>query len=292
MNIEKLNSKSSKETIRQTEIYDENLKKKSNEIRNKILDMSIASGGHIASSLSCVDILVSLYYGGVLRFNPKKPEWNKRDRFILSKGHAEMALYAILADLGFFSYKWINNCYRQGECHLGGHPDFSIPGVEISSGSLGHGLGIGAGISLSAKMDGEKHIQYVLMGDAECTEGVIWETALFASKHELENLIAIIDRNHISALEHTEDFTNLEPFLEKWKAFGWDAIAVDGHSCMELIMVLKKNLDRKRNKPLVIIAETVKGKGISFMENDPMWHVLSLNKKEDIIQAKKELKWE
>jgi len=291
MNIEQLNSKSSKVTIEQPVIYNEKLKKKSNEIRNKILDMSISSGGHIASSLSCVDILVSLYYGKVLRYNPKKPEWNERDRFILSKGHAGMALYAILADLGYFPYEWINKFYRQGECHLGGHPDFSIPGVEVTSGSLGHGLGIGAGISLSAKMNGKKHIQYVLMGDTECTEGVIWETALFASKHALENLIAIIDRNHISALEHTEDFTNLEPLSEKWKAFGWDAVVVNGHNCMDLIKVLNKEINKKRNKPLVIIAETIKGKGISYMENDPRWHVLSVNNKKDIIQAKKELKW-
>ena len=258
---------------------------------NIILDMAIASGGHIASSFSCVEILVTLYYGKYLNYDPKNPEWEKRDRFILSKGHGEMTLYAILADLGYFPHKWIKNCYRTGECHLGGHPDRKTPGVEATTGSLGHGLGIAAGISKAAKMDGKTHRQFVLMGDAECTEGAVWETALFASKHSLDNLIAIVDRNHIGVLDFTEDYTNLEPLSDKWKAFGWDVIETKGHDISELLKAFQKACSRNSDKPLIIVAETVKGKGVSFMENDPIWHVLSLIKDEDIKKAKKELKW-
>ena len=265
------------------------LKSKANQIRKKILQMCISTGGHIVSSLSCVDILVSLYYGHNLNFDPSTPAWENRDRFILSKGHSETVLYAILADLDFFPVSWLENRYRCGDCFLGGHPDRVIPGVEITSGSLGHGLGIAAGISLAAKMDNKNHLQFVLMGDTECTEGSVWEAAMFAAKHELYNLVAIVDRNYIGSIDFTDNFTGLEPFRNKWKSFGWETIVCDGHDFNELDNAFHHARSKDTSTPLIIIAETVKGKGISFMENDPTWHVRSLSREEDIKRATEEL---
>ena len=267
------------------------LEKKANELRNRILDMGLKSGGHIASPFSCVEILVALYYGGILEINPKNPEWEERDRFILSKGHGGTGLFAILADLGFFPSNWIDTSYRRGDCRLGGHPDHKTPGVEITSGSLGHGLGLAAGISMAAKMDGKTHFQYVLMGDAECTEGSVWETALFASKHELNNLIAIVDRNHIGSIDFTTNYTKLEPFADKWESFNWEVTTINGHSFEELLSTFKYAKARDSKQPFVVIAETIKGKGVSFMENEPIWHVKLLTDEEEIKQAKKELQW-
>lgn len=267
------------------------LKCKANQIRNKILEMCISIGGHIVSSLSFVDILVSLYYSGALNFDTKNPEWENRDRFILSKGHGETALYAVLADLGFFPTNLIEKSYRQGNCFLGGHPDRKIPGVEVTTGSLGHGLGLAVGISMAAKMDKKSHLQFVLMGDAECTEGSVWEAALFACKYELNNLVGIVDRNYIGSLDFTENYTSLEPFSEKWKSFGWEVLLCNGHDFGELHNAFQYARSRTSNKPLVIIAATVKGKGVSFMENDPSWHVRSLTDEGDIMRAKEELQW-
>ena len=265
------------------------MRKKAIEIRNKILEMGINPGGHITSSFSCVEILVALYYGGILKFNPKNPEWQERDRFIMSKGHGATGLYAVLADLGFFPSSWIKNNYKQGDCRLGGHPDHKIPGVEITSGSLGHGLGIAAGNALAAKMDHKKNMQYVLMGDAECTEGSVWEAALFASKHKLSNLVAIIDRNHIGSLDFTKNFTKLEPFTDKWESFGWEVININGHNFDELLSTFNYVKVRSSTQPILIGAETIKGKDVSFMENDPIWHVKQLTDKDEIRQARKEL---
>lgn len=265
------------------------LARKANALRIKILRMCSKSGGHIASAFSCVEIMVGLYYGGAMRYDPQRPGWDERDRFILSKGHGEAALYAVLADLGFFPKEWIETRYRRGDCFLGGHPDKRIPGVEITTGALGHGLGIAAGISLAAKMDAKNHLQFVLLGDAECTEGSVWEAALFASKHALNNLIAIIDRNHVSALDFTENFTTLEPFADKWKSFGWEVAMVDGHDYDKLIEVFKYARSRIKDRPFTIIAETIKGKGVSFIENDPTWHTRTLSSDEEIRLALAEL---
>jgi transketolase len=265
------------------------LEHKANQIRKKVLQMCISTGGHIVSSLSCVDILVSLYYGHNLNVDPSVPEWEDRDRFLLSKGHGETALYAVLADLGFFPVSWLETRYRRGDCFLGGHPDRAIPGVEITSGSLGHGLGIAAGISLAAKMDNKNHFQFVLMGDAECTEGSVWEAAMFAGKHELDKIVAIVDRNHIGSIDFTDNFTGLEPFGDKWKSFGWETVVCNGHDFNQLDGAFRYARSRDTCTPLIIIAETVKGKGISFMENDPTWHVRSLNRKEEIKMAIEEL---
>jgi transketolase len=266
-----------------------NLTIKSKEIRSKILDLAVKNGGHIASSFSCVEILASLYYGKILNYDVNNPGWEDRDRFILSKGHAETVLYVVLSDLGFISKEWLDKHYRRGDCFLGGHPDYKIPGVEITSGALGHGLGIAAGISLGAKMNNKKYFQFVLMGDAECTEGSVWEAALFAAKHKLNNLIAIIDRNNIGSLDFTENYTSLEPLEEKWTSFGWETKVVAGHDPEQLSEVFRYAKERTVRTPLCIVAQTVKGKGISFMENNPVWHVKNLTCEEEIALAIKEL---
>ena len=253
--------------------------------------MCLRSGGHIASSFSCLDILVSLYQGKILQVDPLNPEWEGRDRFILSKGHGETAFYAILADMGFFPEEWIQSSYRCGNCLLGGHPDRYIPGVEVTTGALGHGLGIACGLSLAAKMDEKKHLHFVLMGDGECTEGSVWEAAMFASKQSLHNLIAIVDRNGIGSIDFTENYASLEPFADKWKAFGWEVYVCNGHDFGELDKTLRSVRDAISQKPKIILAETVKGKGISFIENDPIWHTRSISGDDEIQLAKQELIW-
>lgn len=259
------------------------------EIRERIAEMCIARGGHIASSFSCVEILMALYHGGVLNVSPDDPDAPGRDRFIMSKGQGETALYAVLCDMGFFPGEWIENHYRAGDCRLGGHPDKNIPGVEISTGALGHGLGVAAGMALAAKFDGKKHHHFVLMGDAECTEGSVWEAALFGAAHHLSNLTAIVDRNFIGSIDFTENFTSLEPFARKWEAFNWEVVTCNGHDFPELFKALDYAKTRDTGNPLVVIAETVKGKGVSFIENQPIWHVKQLCNPGEIEQARAEL---
>lgn len=268
------------------------LEKAANRIRNKVLDMCISSGGHIVSSFSAADILTALYHGNIFKHDPKEPNSKDRDYFILSKGHGETLLYAVLNDCGYFPNDWIENHYRNGDCRLGGHPDNSIPGVEITSGALGHGLGISSGIALGKKINNEKNKVFVLMGDSECTEGSVWEAALFASKQELNNLIAIVDYNKIGSIDFTENFTSLDPFADKWKTFGWEVKEINGHDFTELLEVIQYAKNKDNNKPLMVVAHTVKGKGVSFMENSPIWHAKSLSTEEEILQAKKELEWE
>ncbi len=248
------------------------LKEKAGWIRKRVLEMTVNAGaGHIAPSFSCIDILVALYYGGILHIKPKNPEWLKRDRFILSKGHAAVALYAILADLGFFPVSELMTFTFQGS-RLGGHTENTIPGVEAFTGSLGHGLSIAAGLALAAKMDRKKYITVALLGDGECHEGSTWEASLFAGHHHLNNLIAIIDHNKLSATDFLKNSLEIEPLKHKWQAFGWDVVVVDGHSFKNLINVFNKFKVRLSKKPLAVIAMTTKGKGISFMENQPIWH--------------------
>ena len=263
------------------------LEKKSNELRNIILE----SSGHVASAFSCIEILVALFYGGILRYKPTNPEWEKRDRFILSKGHGSMSLYAVLGDLGYFPLNWIEKRYCKGDYFLGAHPDIKIPGVEVTTGSLGHGLGLAAGIALGNKLDNNDKFQFVLLGDGECTEGAIWEAVIFSANMKLNNLVAIVDRNHKSVLGTTEDMTNLDAFPDRWLSFGWDVNVVDGHNIVELIDALKKVKYSKTKKPSVIIAETIKGKGISFLEEDPMCHLKNISAKDELEKAKKELQW-
>ncbi len=257
-------------------------------MRRQIVDMIFnAKKGHIGGALSCTDILVTLFYGHILRYDARDPHWPERDRFILSKGHSGVALFSILADLGYFDSSELAGFCQDGR-RLGGHPDKSIPGIEADTGSLGHGLGIGTGMSLSAKMDNKQFLTIVLLGDGECYEGSVWEAALFASHHRLKNLVAIIDRNGQCVTDFTEDCVRLEPLAEKWKGFGWDVINVYGHSFEELLGAMNTFRDPEREKPLLMIANTIKGKGVSFMERQLAWHH-SIPSPEEFIAAKKEL---
>lgn len=241
-------------------------------IRHQVLEMIVSAGkGHIGGSLSCVDILVALYHGGILRFDAKNPAWSGRDRFIFSKGHSAEALYAVLANLGCFPIAELHTYGKNGSM-LGGHTDNKIPGVEISAGSLGHGLGIATGLALAAKLDDQDYLTVALLGDGECYEGSIWEAAMFAAHQRLDNLAAIVDRNGQITLDYTETCNRFEPFDEKWRAFGWDVRVVDGHSFEALLGALKDVRVRRSQRPLMIIANTVKGKGVSFMEGALAWH--------------------
>lgn len=252
------------------------LEKKANWVRNQVLDMiTYANKGHIGGAFSCTDILVTLYYGDILKFDASNHRWDERDRFILSKGHSCPALYAILADLGFFSSIELNsfcgnsvNCSVSGSM-LGGHPDRNIPGIEANTGSLGHGLSIAIGIALRAKLDNKNYKTIVLLGDCECHEGSVWEAIMFAGHHKLNNLIAIVDYNKQCVTDFAKDVICFEPFTDKWKAFNWEVRTVNGHSFDELLKVFD---DLECDKPIVIIANTIKGRGVSFMENSLEWH--------------------
>ncbi len=265
------------------------LEKKANLIRKLSLKQCISGGGHLASALSCVDILVALYYGDILSFDLANHKWIGRDRFILSKGHAATALYAVLADIGFLSKNDLNNYCKEGSI-LGSHPDLIIPAVEATTGSLGHGLGLGCGMAIAAKMDCRNHSIVVLLGDGECSEGAVWESILFANKHKLGNLLAVVDRNNLCVTDFTENCIGLDPFKEKWESFGWNVFEVYGHSFCELLRVFNIFKEQKSDKPTVVIANTIKGKGISFMENDPIWHTKVPSGKL-IDEAKRYLYW-
>ncbi|MCX7845830.1 MAG: transketolase, partial [Dictyoglomaceae bacterium] len=244
------------------------LHKKSIEIRLQIVKMIYkAKSGHIGGSLSCTDILVALFYKVL------KPE----DKFILSKGHSVEAYYAILADKGYFPNELLDS-YCQFGTKLIGHPSTDVPGIEIATGSLGHGLAIGCGMALGFKRDRIDGRVYVLMGDGELQEGSIWESVMFASTYNLDNLIGIIDRNRLQIAGDTEKVIKLEPLKERWEAFGWEIKEVDGHNIEEIINVLSSIELNK--KPHLIIAHTIKGKGISFIENNYKWHHGILSKEQ------------
>lgn len=240
--------------------------------RLTILETAARAGkGHVAPALSVADILATLFYGGLLKVDARQPQSPDRDRLFFSKGHACLALYVMLADLGFFSLKDLEQFERDGHM-LAGHPDQTIPGVEHPSGSLGHGLGVAAGSALAGKHDGKSWHVWTILGDGECQEGSVWEAAMFASQHRLTNLTAIIDRNRIGATEFTEQSVALEPLHDRWKAMGWDVARIDGHSVGDLFKTLEGARRQKGERPLCVIADTVKGKGVSFMQNSKDWH--------------------
>jgi len=230
--------------------------------------VSRAKAAHVASCLSCIEILTSLYFdlADLDPWNPKNP---RRDRIILSKGHAAPALYACLAERGFFPREMLDAYGRNGSS-LGEHVSYGLtPGVECTTGSLGHGLGVGIGMAKAIKSTGRKSQVHVVMSDGECNEGSVWEAALWAPKHELNNLTAWIDMNGWQATDRTENVTSLNPMAEKWRSFGWEVLEADGHDFPSL---LKAGREPRSNLPRVILAQTVKGKGVSFMENDLEWH--------------------
>lgn len=238
--------------------------------RHGIQMTHISKGSHIGSILSVADILAVLY-ADILKYDAKNPKWAERDRIILSKGHAGAAMYAALAECGFFPIEELSTHYADGS-RLSGHVSHKgVPGVEFSTGSLGHGLSVGAGMALAAKKDKKQHNVYVICGDGECDEGAVWEAALVANHFNLNNLITIIDHNKMQSLDFCENTISLAPFTDKWKAFGWNVIDIDGHdhnALKEAFLTAKLTVD----KPTVIIANTIKGKGISFMENNILWH--------------------
>ena len=251
----------------------------SREIRKKILKMMFDSKtSHLSSSLSCVDILTVLYFK-ILSLDCKNPSGEGRDRFILSKGHAAAALYATLAEKGFLPAKTLDD-YCKDAKKLPGHSTRNcVPGVEASTGSLGHGLSMAAGISIAAKNDNKNYRIFVLMSDGECEEGSVWEAAMFASHHRLENLVGIIDYNKFQALGRIDDITALTPLKEKWAAFGWEVKEINGHNFSEIEQSLCK-IPFKKEKPSLLLAHTVKGKGVSFIENKLEWHYKNLTEKE------------
>ena len=241
-------------------------------LRRDMLEMCAKAGtGHVTSSLSCVEILTALYYGGICRHNPSEPKWPERDRVFLSKGQASPILYVVLADLGYFPKSDLELFAQKGG-KMGVHLQKSVPGVEITCGSLGQGFGIAAGTALAAKKNRDLFMSFAILGDGECYEGSVWETAMFAAHNRLNNLVAIVDRNCLCVTDFTESLVGLEPLEEKWAAFGWDVVRVDGHSFEALLDVLEGVRDRRAPRPLAIIADTVKGKGVDFMSNVPLWH--------------------
>ena len=248
------------------------------ELRRNIVKMTFtAASGHPGGSLSEIDILTVLYFR-VLKVDPQNPRWESRDRFILSKAHACPGLYAVLARRGFFPEEELWT-FRQINSRLQGHAHIMTPGVEMSSGSLGQGLSFGIGCALAARTDGQNHRIYVMLGDGECDEGQVWEAAMSAAHYRLDNLTAIVDRNGIQNDRFTDDVMKLEPLADKWRAFGWRVFEIDGHDMREILGALRQASDT-RDQPSMIIAKTVKGKGVSFMENNPAFHGAAPNQDE------------
>ena len=238
----------------------------------------LSKTAHLASCLSCIDIMTVIFY----RFKKKK------DDFILSKGHAALSLYVILKDKKLISKKALSNYSKAGSI-LEEHPNPSIPSVACATGSLGHGLSFASGLAFANKIKKREGIIYVILGDGECNEGTIWEAALFASSNKLSNIMAIVDYNKWQGTGRTNDILNLEPLLDKWKSFGWDTYEINGNSIKEILNKFKKIIKNKKSqKPKVIIANTIKGKGVSFMEDDNNWHYRSPEYNE-IITSKKEI---
>lgn len=256
------------------------LKEMARRIRLHALRMtSNGKSSHIASCFSIADILAALY-GSVMELSAENPKDPARDRFILSKGHAGAAVYAALAERGFFSRELLEQHYQDGSLLCGHVSHKGIPGVEISTGSLGQGLSIGTGIALNGSLTGADYRTFVLLSDGECDEGSVWEAALFAAHHKLDNLNVIIDYNKIQSLDTVANTIGLEPFRGKWEHFGWQVHEVDGHDVEQLIKTCEHIQSHRDNRPQCIIAHTVKGKGVSFMEESVLWHYRTAQGKE------------
>ncbi len=244
-----------------------------NNIRCDIIRMLEAAGsGHPGGSLSCTDMLVALYAGGVMKHDPQNPSMDERDRFVLAKGHAAPALYATLAHMGYFPVEELKTLRKWGS-KLQGHPDCNlVPGVEVSTGSLGQGLSISCGMAAGLKLAHNPATVFTILGDGECQEGQVWEAAMFAAHRGLDNLVAIVDRNHLQIDGDTADVCDPGDLAAKFSSFGWDAQEIDGHNIDGLVKALSAAKADRGGKPKVFIAQTVKGKGVSFMENQAGWH--------------------
>jgi transketolase len=247
------------------------LEKMAKQLRRHVITMIATAGsGHPGGSLSAADIVTALYFK-VMRHDPKNPQWPDRDRFVLSKGHAAPILYAALAECGYFPVEELSTL-RKLDSRLQGHTDRTLtPGVEMSAGSLGQGLSYGIGIALAGRLDKRDYHVYVLLGDGECEEGQVWEAAMFAPHHSVDNLTAIVDHNDLQLDGRVCDIMGIEPLVDKWRAFNWNVLEINGHDIKEILQALKKAREIK-GKPTVIIAHTIKGKGVSFMEGNVDFH--------------------
>ena len=244
------------------------------QIRRHAVRMThLGNSSHVGSVLSMAD-LVAVLYGSVLRVDPGDPGWADRDRFILSKGHAGAGVYAALAEVGFFPTRLLDTHYQDGS-RLSGHVSHEgVPGVELSTGSLGHGLPVACGMAYAAKLDGKEHRVFCLLGDGECDEGSVWEAAMFASHHRLSNVVVVVDCNGLQSLEEVSTTLRLDPFAAKWEAFGWSVQEIDGHDHGAIRDALS-TLPNQPGRPSCVLACTTKGKGVSFMEDQVLWHYRS-----------------
>lgn len=260
----------------------ERLEEQAVQLRRAIVEMiHAAKAGHPGGSLSAVDMITALYFH-VMRIDPQNPRWEDRDRFVLSKGHACPALYAALARRGFFDPKHLTTL-RQYHSILQGHPDMNkTPGIDISSGSLGNGLAIGVGMAMSGRLHHQDYMTYVMLGDGEVQEGMVWEAAMAAHHHDLGNLVAIVDCNGVQINGWVNEIMTVEPLADKWRAFGWNVVEVNGHNMKDLLTVL--HTAKTMRHPTVILMRTVKGRGVSFMEDDCKWHGNSPSD-EELVQA-------
>ena len=260
------------------------------QIRRDIVTMiRSARSGHLGPSMSCVELLVSLYFDR-MNYRPKDPTWSERDRLVLCKGHAAPALYATLARAGYFDYEELLT-FRKAGSMLQGHPVSRTPGVDVSTGSLGQGLSIANGIALAGRLDGKSYRAYALMGDGECDEGQVWEAAMTAGHLGLSNVTAVIDRNGVQSDDATEKVKRKEPLDRKWRSFGWQVLEIDGHNLTQIHRSFDL-AESTTDRPTVIIARTVKGKGLSFLEGDANSHNASFSE-EDLEWAMEELRsWE
>lgn len=247
------------------------LERKAKEARKWLIETLVTAGaGHPGGALSSIDVMVALYFQ-VMKIDPKRPQWDERDRFILSKGHSSIGLYTVLFLKGFINKETLLT-FRQNGSILSGHPDMrKVPGVEMSTGSLGHGLSVGVGMAIAGKMDKKDYRVFVIVGDGESQEGSIWEAAMSAAHYKLDNLTVILDRNRIQIDGFTENVMSLEPYADKWRAFGWEVKEINGHAMAEIVPALQ-SVPFSKGKPSLVLSKTTKGKGVSFMENNHLWH--------------------
>lgn len=266
------------------------LKEKAKYVRIETLKIhKLAPETRVASSLSPIEIFVSLYYGNILKYNPKKPLDDNRDRFVISKGHGSISMYPLLADLGFYDLDELQNVCKDGT-FLGGIPDPIIPGYETINGSLGHGLGVGSGMALGLKTKNQNQNVVVLTGDGELNEGSNWEAIMFAPQHKLDNLTLIVDYNKVSMLDFSKNIIDMNSLNKKFEAFNWDVYEIeDGHNIEEVYSTLNEVINKRDSKPKVVIVNTIKGKGVPFLETHSLSHILSV-KPDDIDKIIEEIK--
>lgn len=257
------------------------LKQKSVDVRKKIIQLVVtAGGGHVGGGLSMTEILITLYWH-IMDIDPKDPKKPDRDRLILSKGHGGVGICPVLADVGYYEESLMND-FNQYMSPFGMHPDMNkVPGIDMSSGSLGHGLSVSVGLGLAARLKNEKWRTFCVLGDGECNEGSVWEAAMSAAHYKLGNVTAVVDRNQLMIDGPTEEIMSIEPIEDKWKAFGFDTRVINGHDYTELLDTFENLPGPESEKPVCVICNTVKGRGVSFMENQVKWHYGGLDEESE-----------